>query len=463
MSLSERPEQLLIDQVPAWASLGACWARSRTQLLRRGEDYFLQIDSHMRFVQDWDQRLIGMLAKCPSEKPVLSTYPLEFTPPDTYAKEGINILIPKGFDSLGILTNSVRNVPVDMATAIPMPSYLIGAGLIFSFGRMVDEVPYDPYIYFQGEEISMAVRLWTNGWDIFTPNEVIAYHDYGVRPDRIRNWKDPIAKDGLDLPSRRRVCYLLGIEVQRPTDNMEEIEEYGVGSVRTISEFETTSGIDFNAHMYNGMPLPLKSLSADFPSQLTQRHEIFSRIWMGNSWRNGETRSGPGSTLNRTVELRVKLLQLFKSHGIRILADAGCGDLNWMKEITGQLQFYFGYDIVTEMIAELHTVYADRNNCFFVCSDIVMSNLPSCDAILCRDCLTHLPLDAGLMTIDRFRRSGSRYLIATTHLVGHNRWVNCGGWFQIDLNAPPFNLPRPDLFIVDDGPKLLGVWSIEKL
>ncbi len=35
-------------------SQGACWARHEAQKLYGGEDYVLQIDSHMRFVQGWD-------------------------------------------------------------------------------------------------------------------------------------------------------------------------------------------------------------------------------------------------------------------------------------------------------------------------------------------------------------------------------------------------------------------------
>ena len=35
-------------------SRGACWARHEAQKLYNGEDYVLQLDSHMRFVQGWD-------------------------------------------------------------------------------------------------------------------------------------------------------------------------------------------------------------------------------------------------------------------------------------------------------------------------------------------------------------------------------------------------------------------------
>jgi hypothetical protein len=39
------------------------------------ERYVLQIDSHMRFVPNWDTKLIGMLAECGGEKSIITTYP----------------------------------------------------------------------------------------------------------------------------------------------------------------------------------------------------------------------------------------------------------------------------------------------------------------------------------------------------------------------------------------------------
>ena len=42
-------------------SMGACWARNKIQQLYSNETYTLQLDSHMRFEQDWDETLIDMI------------------------------------------------------------------------------------------------------------------------------------------------------------------------------------------------------------------------------------------------------------------------------------------------------------------------------------------------------------------------------------------------------------------
>lgn len=61
-------------------SLGPYFARYLASKLWYGEQWFMQIDSHMFFRQDWDALSVAMLTKAPSKKPVLSHYP----PPDSY-------------------------------------------------------------------------------------------------------------------------------------------------------------------------------------------------------------------------------------------------------------------------------------------------------------------------------------------------------------------------------------------
>ena len=53
-------------------SQGGTWARSVAQRLWEGEEFTLQIDSHMKFEPDWDWKLIEMLESMPAEKPLLS-------------------------------------------------------------------------------------------------------------------------------------------------------------------------------------------------------------------------------------------------------------------------------------------------------------------------------------------------------------------------------------------------------
>jgi hypothetical protein len=109
-------------------------------------------------------------------------------------------------------------------------------------------VPYDPELYFFGEEISMTLRAFTSGYDLFHPNEILVWHDY-VRADAIRHWDDHVpagasnprvAWKDLDTFSRQKVFQLLhGSAVENRDDR------FGLGFARTREEYEIYAGFSF--------------------------------------------------------------------------------------------------------------------------------------------------------------------------------------------------------------------------
>ena len=60
----------------------------------------------------------------------------------------------------------------------PMKGAFIAGGFFFTKSDFIKEVPYDPNLYFIGEEISLGVRAYTHGWDVYYPNKVVIYHNY---------------------------------------------------------------------------------------------------------------------------------------------------------------------------------------------------------------------------------------------------------------------------------------------
>ncbi|MBF0428606.1 MAG: hypothetical protein HQL94_06750 [Magnetococcales bacterium] len=107
--IPNRPDQVRGLMVDASASLGVCWARSRIQAeLWQGEDYYLQIDSHSRFAPGWDVLLIALLAASPSPKPVLTTHPIRYDPPDKLSPDLLPIMIAGRFNETGILMPKAR-------------------------------------------------------------------------------------------------------------------------------------------------------------------------------------------------------------------------------------------------------------------------------------------------------------------------------------------------------------------
>ena len=73
----------------AWQdSHGACWARSEIMNLWDGEDFFLQLDSHHRFVPGWDALLLSLAEGSGAAKPLLTTYGAPFDPRSSAPENG---------------------------------------------------------------------------------------------------------------------------------------------------------------------------------------------------------------------------------------------------------------------------------------------------------------------------------------------------------------------------------------
>jgi len=186
-------DQIRVDRVDFKEATGPCWARFRTQMLWKGEMYYLSIDSHMRFIRDWDQILIDMLKKCPIEKAIITTYPPDYSLPNNLSTDSRCILTCcSKFGDDGMLRLVGKRVCKSFMD--PIPSFFWVSGFSFSSAAVILEVPYDPHLpfLFFGEESSMIVRLWTAGWNFFAPNQNIIYHLWErVHRPSFRENKDP--------------------------------------------------------------------------------------------------------------------------------------------------------------------------------------------------------------------------------------------------------------------------------
>ena len=98
----DHPE-LEIIRFDAAESRGACWARRQAQSVYGGEDFLLQIDSHMRAVKHWDDLLLTTWRECSDERAVLSVYPNGFQQPCRLKTSTLPVMTAAGFDSYGIL------------------------------------------------------------------------------------------------------------------------------------------------------------------------------------------------------------------------------------------------------------------------------------------------------------------------------------------------------------------------
>src|SRR6185295_8729411 len=82
-ALDSHQDRARVFNADAGESRGVCWARHQAEQFFDGEDYVLQIDSHTRFVPQWDDLMREELARCNTAKAVLSCNPPPYLPPDS--------------------------------------------------------------------------------------------------------------------------------------------------------------------------------------------------------------------------------------------------------------------------------------------------------------------------------------------------------------------------------------------
>lgn len=198
---------------------------------------------------------------------------------------------------------------------------------------------------------------------------------------------------------------------------------------------------------------------------------VFSRYYTNNKWGDPESKSGKGSNLNSTAELRPQLEALIKDLGITSFVDVPCGDYFWMQHVDMTGVAYTGGDIVPEMIAENQTKFG-KDGVSFQVVDLIKGPVPKADMVFTRDCLVHLSNEHVAAALANIRASGSTYLLTTVFVnAPENVDISTGQWRELDIRKAPFNLPEPDRFI-DEGAadvrgqrsgKMLGLWKISDL
>jgi|RhiMetdeSRZDD1v2_1073273.scaffolds.fasta_scaffold800379_1 methyltransferase family protein len=198
--------------------------------------------------------------------------------------------------------------------------------------------------------------------------------------------------------------------------------------------------------------------------------EIFTGIYEDNIWKNAESISGHGSTLEYTKGVRAALPVIFDQLKIRSMVDAPCGDFNWMRTVPLEGIRYCGIDIVPRLIDENNIRYGS-GDIRFVCGDITRTTFPDADLLFCRDCLFHLSFSDIGGFLQSFVDSKIKYLMTTTHKNPYrfrNVDITTGDFRVIDLFQFPLGFPRDVLFHVDDylapdPPREMCIWSAQQI
>jgi hypothetical protein len=283
--------QFNIIDIPFLQSNGACWARSEIQQRYSGEQWHLQLDSHHRFVPHWDtlcKDMILSLKEKGYKKPLLTAYLPSFDPfndPSGRSKECWRLdwdrFIPES--PFFVLPASMTEEEMKF----PLMTRFFSGHFVFVEGNWINEVPYDPHLFFHGEEGSLAVRSWTSGYDLFNPNVQIAFHEYtrnyreGMKVwDKNTNWVE------LNKASHLRHRKLFEMDGEKKDI---DFGPYDFGKERSLQDYERFAGIQFKTrgvqkHTLDHKPAPNPSYEDEEKYQ-NSFERIFRHcldIWKGS-------------------------------------------------------------------------------------------------------------------------------------------------------------------------------------
>ncbi len=475
-------QNIRIERIPYEQSCGVCWARHRSQLLYRNELYILCVDSHMLFEPGWDTGMIAMLAACPSRKAILSSYPPGYTPPANkeYPPPIVNKAmqhrlqrrtLSEAYPARVIRSNLSHMLRMQQYASPPRCAFFAG-GLTFMPAQVLREVPFDPYMDWDEEELSYSVRLWTWGWDLYAFTQHFVHHFYRKdRPKGIHNFKLSTPEDTLDKRyerSKRRFFHLLGIVNSADGEALCNLGLYGLGSERSVASFEAFSGVELATQKTTiraercWFALLCEAHPVNFPVQ----DSLYPRI--RQEYLRNPSRIPCGSTLQNTAAVRSALKQIVERYGIRTLMDIPCGISDWLLKAKIPLERYIGADLIPELIHARRQKHLNLPGIAFEVMDIRNAVFEKFDLVLVRDCFTHFCYEDIMTAIRQVKQSGSTYLL-TSHYprIFRNNGATSTqyNWHRLNLTFSPYNFPPP-LEIIEDQPhkgKYLGLWRIAEL
>jgi hypothetical protein len=200
----------------------------------------------MRFEKNWDETLIGMYEQLKNkgvEKPLLTTYVPSYDPKND-PQGRVNVPWRMAFDKFipeGAVFFLPETIPDWKELQEPVPARFYSAHFCFTSGDFAKNVQHNPDFYFHGEEISIAVRAFTHGYDLFHPHKVVIWHEY-TRNGRTKHWDDDKEWWKLNENAHQLNRKLFGMD-----NNQQEGHngKYGFGNKRTLRDYEKYSGLLF--------------------------------------------------------------------------------------------------------------------------------------------------------------------------------------------------------------------------
>lgn len=181
-------------------SEGVGWARAVNALQVEDEEFYYQVDSHMRFDQDWDRWLINDWRKgrdAHGTNKILITCCCNNFDID---ENGKDVLHRHGFPMTGRVKyfhyqdNNIIGAhgTIIGATENIEPAIHICAGNMFTHIDWLKDVGNNHRIYFDGEEQWLTLMSFAKGYHLYHPRVIHCYHYINTAEYVTKQWYKPI-------------------------------------------------------------------------------------------------------------------------------------------------------------------------------------------------------------------------------------------------------------------------------
>ena len=238
---------------------GVCSARHMANsLLSDDYKYFMQTDAHSRVVDGWDEKIISLYKYCSSkwgEDYLFTKYPHgflfdwsagDYVPVINYNNPVLQKTYPvwDKYDTVWKLDNEPL-IDTDFGDEV----YTFAANCVFGSAKSMMKIPYDPYIMFFGEEITLGVRAFLNDVKLVAPPLNFLWTNYdrenGGRKGTI--WSDNSMWKVINNASKQRIddffhCKNLGI--------------YGISNIDKYRELQSRLSLDMESPIYISLEIP---------------------------------------------------------------------------------------------------------------------------------------------------------------------------------------------------------------
>lgn len=234
----KRWPQVQVIPVRAEDSAGVNWARHLMSQAHDGEPYILFLDSHHRFVPGWDELALSMhreLEEAGVEKPILTAYLPPYEPANDPAGRTSTVFrigLNERREGLAFVLRGA-SVPNWQSLQAPVPAHFASLHFLLARSAFLHDVPVDPELYFFADEIAIALRAFTRGYDLFHPHRMVGWHLYD-RSLRVTHWTDHPEWRQQNAASILRLAALYRGECRG---------EFGIGEARSVRDFEDRAGV----------------------------------------------------------------------------------------------------------------------------------------------------------------------------------------------------------------------------